>query len=231
MTTRYRWLLFDADDTLFDFGAAEAKALAEAFDEADVPFQPAWAPVYQRVNSAAWRAFEEGRITASSLRVQRFEDLFAEIGLGLDPSAFSAVYLRHLGGQSQLVDGAAELVDAVRATHRIAIITNGLADVQRPRVARSAIAPWIEHLVISEEVGAAKPDAAIFDVAMRRMGDPKPAEVLLIGDSLASDIAGGVAYGIDTCWFNPRGKPAGDGAAATYQIGRLGDLLALLGPA
>lgn len=229
MTARYPWLLFDADDTLFDYGRAEAEAIRGAFDAHGVAFEDQWLSAYQAVNSRTWRALEEGRVTPARLRVQRFEELFAELGLSLDPVAFSAIYLARLAMQAQLIDGALEVVDALRADHRLAIITNGLSDVQRPRLARSPLAGVVEHLIISEEVGAAKPDPAIFAVALARMGGPERRDVLVIGDSLSSDIAGGVAAGLDTCWLNPHAKPRGAGPAPTHEIRRLEDLLPLLG--
>ncbi len=230
MTSRYPWLLFDADDTLFDYARAEAEAVRGAFAAHGAAFEDAWLASYQVVNARAWRALEEGRVTPARLRVGRFEELFAELGLALDPVAFSAVYLAQLAMQAHLMDGALEVVEALRPSHRLAIITNGLSDVQRPRIASSTLAGVVEQLVISEEVGAAKPDPAIFEVALARMGSPNPRDVLVIGDSLSSDIAGGVAAGLDTCWFNPRAKPRGDAPAPTYEIRRLEELLSLLQP-
>ncbi|HEY5627981.1 MAG TPA: YjjG family noncanonical pyrimidine nucleotidase [Candidatus Limnocylindrales bacterium] len=228
MPVRYPWLLFDADDTLFDYGRAEAEAVRGAFAVHGFTFDEGWLPAYQAINARAWRALEEGRVTPARPRVLRFEELFAELGLALDPVAFSAVYLAQLATQAHLVDGVQEVVGALRADHRLAIITNGLSDVQRARIAASTLAGVVEHLVISEEVGAAKPDPAIFAVALARMGDPDPRDVLVIGDSLSSDIAGGVAAGLATCWFNPGAKPRGDGPTPTYEIRRLAELLPLL---
>jgi 2-haloacid dehalogenase len=226
--TRYPWLLFDADDTLFDYRRAETEALIGAFEAQGLPFQPGWLAVYQRVNAVAWRALEEGRVTAARLRVLRFEELAGALGLALDPAAFSTVYLRQLSTQAQLVDGALKVVEALCSTRRIAIITNGLSDVQRPRLARSPLAGLVGPVVISEEVGVAKPDRAIFEIALEQMGGADRRDVLLVGDSLSSDIAGGLAAGIDTCWFNPAGRPRGDAAAPTYEIRRLDELPLLL---
>lgn len=229
MPPRYPWLLFDADDTLFDYHRAETDALREAFVEQGFAFDPAWLSIYQRVNAAAWRALEAGAVTAARLRVLRFEDLSAELGLALDPAAFSTVYLRRLSMQAHLVDGAMAVVESLLPRHRLAIITNGLADVQRSRLARSPLASMIGPLVISEEVGAAKPDPAIFAVALERMGSPAPRDVLVIGDSLSSDIAGGIATGLDTCWVNPGARARGRGPAATYEIRHLEELPAIVG--
>ncbi len=227
MPPRYPWILFDADDTLFDFGRAESEALRDAFEAQGVPFDPSWLPVYQRVNAEAWRALEAGAVTPDRLRVMRFERLEAELGVAIDPPSFSSEYLRRLAMHAPLVDGAVAVVAALQPRHRLAIITNGLADVQRPRLARSPLQPAFEHVLISEELGAAKPDPAFFEIALARLGRPAPEEVLVVGDSLSSDIAGGAAAGLDTCWFNPAGRPRDHGPAATYEIRRLDELPAI----
>jgi 2-haloacid dehalogenase len=229
MTTRYPWLLFDADDKLFDYRRAEAEALVAAFGEQGIAFRPSWLGVYQRVNAAAWRALEEGRVTPARLRVQRFEELAAELGLEIDPPAFSTTYLAHLARQAHLIDGALAVVEALRPRHRIAVITNGLSEVQRPRLARSPLARLVGPLIISEEVGAAKPDTAIFEIALDRMGAPDRGDVLMIGDSLSSDIAGGLAAGIDTCWYNPEGRARSGSTAPAYEIRSLGELPPIVG--
>ncbi len=225
MTLRYPCLLFDADDTLFDFGRAERDALREAFELRDVTFDAAWLPVYQRVNAAAWRALEAGQVTPARLRTLRFEHLVAELGLALDPEAISTTYRERLAAQAHLVDGARAVVEQLRPRHRLALITNGLAEVQRPRLARSPLATAFEHVLISEELGVAKPDPAFFEIALGRLGNPDPRAVLVVGDSLSSDIAGGRAAGLDTCWFNPAGGPRGGGPVATYEIRALAELL------
>jgi 2-haloacid dehalogenase len=108
------------------------------------------------------------------------------------------------------------------------IITNGLRDVQRPRIAKSAIGGCFAGVVISEEVGASKPDGRIFEVAFERMGCPRKEDVLIVGDSLSSDMQGGSDYGIDTCWFNPQKKPRDPDVEIDYEIRDLRELLALV---
>jgi 2-haloacid dehalogenase len=148
--------------------------------------------------------------------------------LEIDVPTFAGVYLQHLGMQAQLVDGALEVVRTLATSHRLAIITNGLTEVQRPRLAASAIREHVAALVISEEVGAAKPHRAIFDAAFARIGMPETSGVLMIGDSLSSDIAGGIGYGLDTCWYNPHGLPGRDDLVPTYEVRHLGELPPLL---
>jgi HAD superfamily hydrolase (TIGR01509 family) len=109
------------------------------------------------------------------------------------------------------------------------LITNGLRTVQRSRLARSTIAPYLVDVVISEEVGAAKPDPRIFEVAFQKMGCPPRQEVLIVGDSLTSDIRDGHGYGVDTCWYNPRCLPHSPEIDVVYEIRALEELLRIVG--
>ena len=224
----YTWLLFDADGTLFDYDRAEATALEQAFAEVGTAFEPACLSTYREINARIWREFEDGQITAERLRLGRFEFLFEALRLPLAPAAFSTIYLRHLARASHLIEGAREIVPALRAKYRLALITNGLRDVQRPRLAGSAIGDCFAEVIISEEVGVAKPDPVIFDAAFQLLGRPPRAKVLLIGDSLSSDIAGGRDYGLDTCWYNPTGTARPADATSTYEIHHLNELARLL---
>jgi len=222
----YTWLLFDADNTLFDYDKAEATALANSFQQFDLDFDQAMGAQYRTINAQIWHDYELGHITQQALRAERFRRLFTAVNLPVDAEAFSRQYLVQLSQAGHLLDGAEALLRQLAQTHRIAIITNGIAAVQRPRLAASPIHDLVEAFVISEEVGAAKPDPAIFDVAFARMGQPAKSEVLIIGDSLTSDMQGGLNYGIDTCWFNPAGKPAS--LPVTYEIRALAELSSLL---
>jgi 2-haloacid dehalogenase len=224
----YTWLLIDADGTLFDYDRAEAAALENTFAECGAAYEAAYLEKYQRINSRIWRELEAGRISPQALRVRRFELLFHAIELELSAETFSAAYLRQLAACSHLIEGAAEVVQALSRKYRLMIATNGLSDVQRPRLENSAIREYIADLVISEEVGAAKPEPAYFDVAFRRMGNPRKDEVLMIGDNLSADIGGAARYGIDTCWYNPAGLPRTLDIAITYEIQNLSELLRLL---
>ncbi len=225
----YQWLLFDVDNTLFDFDAAELNALARTFPQFGYTYAPEIGETYRQINRALWQAFERGELTAGQLRVTRFQHLFQAMGLEADPVAFSDAYLSHLAACPDLVDGAAELIPRLSRTHYLGLITNGLADVQRPRLAASPISRYFTAVTISDEIGVAKPDPGIFDAAFAAMGHPAKNDVLIIGDSLTSDIRGGANYGIDTCWYNPGGKPNPNGLAPTYEIRHLHKLLAIVG--
>ncbi len=225
---KYKWLLFDADNTLFDYDKAEGFALRSTFETLGLGYEPRYAKVYGRINGEIWLDFEAGRISQERLRTKRFELLFDAFGIECDPAEFSERYLANLALGTDLIEGAEDVLRSLHGRAGLLLITNGLADVQRPRFGRSTVGHYFSDVVISEEVGVAKPDPAIFEVAFAKMGFPAKADVLIVGDSLSSDIRGGLSYGIDTCWFNPEGKTNGSDMVAHYEIRELGDLLPLL---
>lgn len=229
MKKHYPWLLFDADGTLFDYNLAEITALRKAFQLLGLQFEDGYLDIYRRINQRLWQVFERQEITPAVLQVRRFELLLETLQLSGSPDQISAAYTEQLGNCAELMDGAYEVLQSLQERCRIAIVTNGLQAVQRNRLARSTIREYIAELIISEEIGAAKPQAAFFDTAFSRLGNPPKSDVLIIGDSLASDIQGGVDYGIDTCWYNPTSEPRpGDLREITYEIRHLSELLEVL---
>lgn len=228
MKKHYPWLWFDADGTLFDYNRAEATALRNTFDSLTLPFEDDYLGVYRGINSKLWRALEQQEITPAVLRFRRFELLLESLQLSGSPDQMSTAYVEQLGICAELIDGAFEVLQTLQGTCQFVIVTNGLQAVQRSRLAHSTIRHFITELIISEEVGAAKPQAAFFDAAFARTGHPPKSDVLIIGDSLTSDMQGGVDYGIDTCWYNPTAEPQLEGLHITYEIGHLRELLDFL---
>jgi 2-haloacid dehalogenase len=228
MPKSYTWLLFDADGTLFDYDRAEGQALQKTLAQFGLPYQANTLAAYQKINSDLWKQMELGRTTPAELQVTRFAQLFDCLGLACSAEAFNQSYLVYLADSSELIAGADKTVHALRSGHSIAILTNGLRLVQRKRLAASSIHDCIDAIVISDEVGAAKPYPAYYDAAFRMMGNPPKDRTLMIGDSLTSDILGGVRYGIDTCWFNPRGLPRPADLPITYEIRQLVELVEIV---
>ena len=225
---QYRWLLFDADGTLFDYDRAEAQAFLETLTSSHISFDKRYLEEYRRINGVLWQAFEQGSVSQSNLKVERFRQFCQIAEISADPAELSRLYLANLSKGAYLIDGALETVQALAGSYQLAIITNGLKNVQRSRFKLAPITPYFSTIIISEEVGVAKPDPRIFDIAFMQMDNPPKEEVLIIGDSLTSDISGGVAYGIDTCWFNPQGRDRPDGLAIRYEIDDLKQLMSLL---
>ncbi len=225
---RYEVLFLDADETLFDFRKTEAQAFGHSFAEFGLVFSPEIFGAYEIINRALWKKLERGETTQERLKVERFELLFREVGIEVDPAVFCAVFVRWLGAGSFLLPGAQELCEYLGARYRLAIVTNGIAQVQRARFEASSIRRFVEAIVISEEVSCSKPGAEIFRHACEAMAFFNKAGILMIGDSLASDIQGGVNFGIDTCWLNPSGELRSGDPEPTYEVRSLEEIGRLL---
>ena len=224
----YHWLLFDADDTLFDYQIAEEKSIKRAFNLLNLPFNQEIAGAYRVINHAYWAKFENGRIGLDELRIGRFSDLFKQFSILADPEAFSELYLTGLGLVADLNPGVLETLKEIDSTHEMAIITNGITQVQHSRMALSPIKSFFKHIFISEEIGISKPAAGFFDHVFKTIGNPSKQDVLVIGDSLSSDMTGGINYGLDTCWYNPRGLENPKQLPITYQIQVISQILEII---
>lgn len=225
----YTTLLFDFDHTLFDTDASEAAALTASMATVGLSTTPEELDAYQRINAAMWRDVERGTITPLEVRTERFVRFCAERRIDADPVVMADAFVAGLCDHGELYEGAAEVLHLVAGRARLAMVTNGLGEVQRARVARLGLDRWFEVLVISAEVGVAKPSPAIFDLAFAALADPAKVDCLMIGDSLGSDILGGSGYGIATCWYNPAGRPVVDGGPrATHEIASLVELPTLV---
>jgi len=228
MTRPYEWLLFDADDTLLDYQAAELAALERLLQQIGVPFTPANLARYRAINQSLWRALERGETTQARLTIERFDLFAAELGIQVNAQQLSLDYMRHVADCTEPIAGARAVIEALRQHYRIGIVSNGFKQIKYRQLAATGFAEHLEAILISEEVGAAKPHAEFFDATFAKLGAPSKDAVLIIGDSLSSDIAGGHAYGIDTCWYNPKQLPAPSHPVPTHTITQLEQLLALL---
>jgi 2-haloacid dehalogenase len=243
----YELILLDADGTLFDYDRAEKCAIEITFRDFGLDYSDSILARYRVVNDALWKELERGDITSADLRVERFRRLLAELREAAqdsssaqasaqtpaiapvpDAEALSLCYLHHLARGSHLIDGAEDICRYMAQRYNLAILTNGIAEVQRSRLAKSALHDIVPHIIISEEVGLSKPDPRIFEYAVKILGYPRRDTVLMVGDSLSSDIRGGINAGIDTCWYNPHGARCSGDFTPTYEIRTLHELRQLL---
>ncbi|QHB32601.1 pyrimidine 5'-nucleotidase [Yersinia canariae] len=221
---KYQWILFDADETLFHFDAYQGLKLM--FSRFNVDFSVQDFDHYQLVNKPLWVDYQDGKISAAELQNTRFE-MWAE-KLGVTATRLNSEFLVAMADICSLLPGARELVDALIGKVNMGIITNGFTELQTVRLERTGLRNVFSPLIISEQVGAAKPDVAIFEHAFTLMNNPAKKDILMVGDNLHSDIQGGINAGIDTCWLNTNGAIADDNIAPRYQVSSLAELQKLL---
>ena len=214
----YSIALFDADNTLLDFTRAEHDALCACLAARGLPTDFTTVSVYSSINDGHWKRLERGETTRTRLKVERFADFFYAVGYEGDPADMARDYESTLGRQTHLLDGALELIQSLYGKCRLYIITNGLTSVQKSRFGATPLAPYFERCFISEEMGCANPEKRFFDLVATSIPDFDPVKAIVIGDSLSSDILGGINAGLDTCWYNPAGKPSPCGLEITYTV-------------
>jgi len=203
---KYKTILLDADETLFDFRAAERESLTKLMKAYGVECTDADLQAYAAFNAPLWSRFEKGELDKPEIFRSRFQFMLDRFGLSGDPMHMNQQYLTGIADCSKLFDGAESFVKKLSETHTLAIVTNGAEYAQKRRFAASLIRRYIPYLFVSEEIGAAKPDIRYFDAVFHAMDISDKRSVLIIGDSLSSDIQGGINAGIDTCWYNPQRK-------------------------
>jgi len=230
MSQKYSILLFDADDTLFDYKKAELAALHNTFKKFHLPLDDDILALYKQINQQLWDAFEKGEVTKEKLKLQRFAQLFEALQIFCDVESFSNAYLTELGKGTYLLDNAYKVCEYLAAKYHLAIVSNGIHNVQTARFEASEIKPFFNELFTSEAIGYQKPEKEFFSTVFKKMNitESMKKEVLLIGDSLSADIKGGMNIGIDTCWFNINNEYNTLPLAPTYEIKQLSDLQKIL---
>ena len=225
---KYPVLLFDADDTLFDFPKASARAFAAMCRADGIPDTQESRQLYHTINLELWAAFDRGEVSKEYVTLERFVRFLRALDLPLDPVKCNRDYLTALGAGVFPLPRAEEVCrELVRRGHRLYIVTNAVASVQRSRLQGSVFADLITDAFISEDAGASKPSALYYEYVLSRIGAPRE-DCLAIGDSLATDIRGANNAGLPCCWFNPGGKPRPEDLRIDYEIRDLRELLSFV---
>ena len=222
------YLFLDLDDTILDFHMAEAVAIHRTLENAGIAPTDENKALYSRINKAHWEMLERGEITRERLKVQRFARLFEALGMEGDPEATSEEYVRLLGIGHWFLPGAEEAVDILGKKYRLFLASNGNSSVQKGRLTSADLYRRFENIFISEEIGHNKPSKEYFAACFARIPGFDPEKAMIVGDSLTSDILGGINAGIRTCWVNTKHAPARADIRADYEIESLSQLPALL---
>ncbi|MGG2055246.1 YjjG family noncanonical pyrimidine nucleotidase [Lysinibacillus pakistanensis] len=226
--TKYETLLFDVDDTLLDFDIAENAALDHLFKQENIAATPTLVARYKEINESMWRAFERGEVAKDTLHNTRFSIALKEFGYDVDGSYFEAIFQKYLKEAHHYVDGAYEVIEQLANHYDLYVVSNGKTDTQNKRLQDAQLAQFFKDIFISEQTGFQKPMPAFFDYVFERIDGLQKSKTLIIGDSLTSDIKGGLQAGIDTCWFNIRHIDNTSTIQPHYEIKKLHELHVLL---
>jgi len=223
---QYTHLLFDADDTLFDFQKGAVRAFEIMCHTCGIPHTPENYRLYHEINKVLWAAFDRREVTKEFVTLERYVRFLKDLNLDLDPAQCNRIYLTALGEGVFPLPHAEEVCRTLAERgHRLYIVTNGVASVQKSRLQRCSFGPLFHALFISEEAGTSKPDKAYFEYVRTRLPEVTPDHTLVIGDSLTTDIQGANNANLPCCWFNPKGLSAPKYLRIDHEIRDLRDLL------
>ena len=225
----YKYILFDADDTLLDFEQDERNAFFSLFKEKGFPCDENLYNEYTTLNLGLWKRFEKGEIDKRYIMEHRFSDLLEKEKIVGDGIELNDRFCFHLSEGGVKMKGAAEVCEALKAKgYKLYIVTNGIKFIQDKRFKKSGLEKYFEYFFISETIGYQKPKAQFFDAVFDKIGDADKSAYLIVGDSLTSDILGGKNAGIDTCWINARSVRNDGEIVPDFTITELSELLKIL---
>ena len=221
-------ILLDMDNTILDFTRAERVAASKALAAMGIQPTDELLKRYHEINEDQWRLFELGELEREQVKVRRYELLFDEMGIDASPRETAKVYEGLLGIGHYFMDGAVELLETLSGEYRLYLATNGTSNVQKSRISSSDISKYFQGIYISEDVGYNKPDPRYFEACFKDIPSFIREETVMIGDSLTSDIKGGINAGIKTVWFNYEGKSGDDSIVPDYEVHSLDEIPALV---
>lgn len=223
---KYTTLLLDLDETLFDFAKSERYAIDRLMEKYGIPVSDENRKLYSEINASKWRKLEMGEITRPQLFRERFEDFFGKTHVEADAAEANIAYMQFLSQASFILDGALEVCEKLSKKYALYLVTNGTKIVQNGRLNGSPIMKFIKDVFISEEIGFNKPQKEYFDYVLEHIGERDKSKILVVGDSLSSDIAGAMNSGLDSCWVNRNNQKTD--VVPTYTICDITELLNIL---
>ena len=222
------FLFLDLDDTILDFHKAERLAISRTFRSFGLEPTEQVLERYHVINRLHWERLERGELTRDQVLTGRFQMLFEELGIPAQPQAVAKGYEHNLGLGHYFLPGAKEALDTLRGKYRLFLASNGTASVQHSRLTSAGLYPYFEKVFVSQALGANKPSRAFFDACAAQIPGFDPRKALMVGDSLTSDILGGINAGMKTCWVCPPEAQGRPDIVQDYRIEALSQLPELL---
>lgn len=223
----YKLVILDLDNTLIDFDVMEHKSLVACFKKHQLPFEQKYLNAYSAINDRLWAGLEKGEYEKKAILTLRFKKWLDHFKLEGNPVLMNEDYLGQMATYAEFIDGAKPLLDYVKDKYKVVMITNGVDKVQQKKIEKTGIRDYFDCIIVSDHVGHHKPSIEIFEYMMRLVGDFKKEEMIILGDSLTSDIQGGINFSIDTCWFNKK-KRSTPHHKANYEISHLTEFIEIL---
>ncbi|MCC8127751.1 MAG: YjjG family noncanonical pyrimidine nucleotidase [Clostridiales bacterium] len=221
-------LLMDMDGTIFDFDEAERQGVRRVLQLNGIEPTDELIEQYHQVNRWYWQAFERGDITREQIFEGRYPTFFWQLGIEINAGETEKTYRDSLDACAALVEGAEDLCAYLYERYDIYIITNGISGTQHARMQASGLGRYFKDIFVSEDMGSQKPQTEFFEACFPRIREKDRTRMLIIGDSLTSDIRGGENTGIATCWVNLVGEPAREDIVPDYEVHSLAELKTLL---
>lgn len=220
-------IIFDLDDTLFDFSKAEREAVERTLTELGINVCENHLNRYSEINLAQWKLLEQGKLTRDEVKVRRYELLFKEFNINQDAAQTTAIYENYLSQGHYYLNNAQSVLKNLSKNYNLFIASNGSSAVQYGRISNSDLENYVKGIFVSQEVGYNKPDKRFFDYLFNETGINKN-ETIMVGDSLSSDIQGGANCGIKTVWFNRKKDENNTSVMPNYEINDLSELYSLI---
>ena len=218
-------ILYDVDGTLLDFETQEEVALSYCFKKYNLgELSEEKLELYKRINLGYWEMFEKNLITKEKLVIKRFEDYLEALGVKLDAEEVNDTYFSKLGDTIVFKDNSYELVKSLKGKIKQYVVTNGAIRVQKTKLAKSGFDKLMDDVFISDEVGYQKPRKEFFDAIKNRLGDVANDEILIVGDSLTSDMKLADNCNLISCFYNPKKKDYKADFKIDYEISDLNEV-------
>lgn len=221
-------VLMDVDGTLLDFDEAECRGVRIVMQSRGVEPTKYLVQRYHEINKKYWKAFERGEIPKEAIIENRFVDFFRTLGQEIDAAEVERLYREQLDSCAILIEGAFDICAYLRERYQLYVVTNGISHTQYRRLKDSGLSQFFSDIFVSEDTGSQKPKREYFDYCFARIPEQDPSRMIIIGDSLTSDIQGGQNAGIATCWVNFGGHPRIADVKPDYEVNRLADIKKIL---